>query len=65
MPAVLVEMGFITNPDQERQLSSEAFQGTVVQALVESVVRFRDQRSGQRTSGAGSPAGRPGGGAPR
>jgi N-acetylmuramoyl-L-alanine amidase len=42
MPAVLVEMGFISNPDQERQLTSDAFQGAVVQALVDSIVRFRD-----------------------
>jgi N-acetylmuramoyl-L-alanine amidase len=42
MPAVLVEMGFISNPEQEKQLNSEAFQGAVVQALVDSIVRFRD-----------------------
>ena len=42
MPAVLIEMGFITNPAQERALASDAFQQSVVQALVESVIRFRD-----------------------
>lgn len=63
MPAVLVELGFITNPEQERQLQSEAFQTSVVQALVNSVVRFRDARS---TTAAGAPTARPGGpGAPR
>jgi N-acetylmuramoyl-L-alanine amidase len=45
MPAVLVELGFISNPEQERQLSSDAFQGEVVQALVDSIVRFRDARA--------------------
>ena len=45
MPAVLVEMGFISNPEQERQLVSDTFQSTLVQALVESVVAFRDARS--------------------
>jgi N-acetylmuramoyl-L-alanine amidase len=44
MPAVLVEMGFISNPDQERQLTSDAFQSTLVQALVDSIIRFRDSR---------------------
>jgi N-acetylmuramoyl-L-alanine amidase len=44
MPAVLLEMGFITNPEQERQLASDAFQSQVVQAVVESIVRFRDAR---------------------
>jgi N-acetylmuramoyl-L-alanine amidase/putative salt-induced outer membrane protein YdiY len=46
MPAVLVEMGFITNAEQERQLASEEFQVAVVQALVASVVRFREARAG-------------------
>jgi N-acetylmuramoyl-L-alanine amidase len=42
MPAVLVEMGFISNAEQEKQLTSEAFQSAIVQALVESIIRFRD-----------------------
>jgi N-acetylmuramoyl-L-alanine amidase len=64
MPAVLVEMGFITNPDQERQLASDGFQSSMVQALVESVVRFRESRSTEASGGAA--AGRPGGaGVPR
>lgn len=45
MPAVLVEVGFITNGQQEKQLSSDEFQNTVVQGLVESVMRFRDSRA--------------------
>ncbi len=45
MPAVLVEVGFITNVQQEKQLSSDAFQTLVVQGLVESVMRFRDVRA--------------------
>ena len=52
MPAVLVEMGFITNAGQERQLQSDEFQNLLVQGLVESITRFRDARSAARTSGA-------------
>ncbi len=48
MPAVLVEMGFITNPEQERQLASEAFQSNIVQALVDSIAQFRDSRTALR-----------------
>jgi len=48
MPAVLVEMGFLSNPGQEKVLGSEAFQSTMVQALVDAVVQFRDQRSARR-----------------
>jgi N-acetylmuramoyl-L-alanine amidase len=64
MPAVLVEMGFITNPEQERQLGSDTFQSSVVQALVESVVRFRDHRPSPKPSGAASAARSGGAGAP-
>jgi N-acetylmuramoyl-L-alanine amidase len=42
MPAVLVELGYVTNADQEKQLTSDAFQQTFVQALYDAVVRFRD-----------------------
>jgi N-acetylmuramoyl-L-alanine amidase len=60
MPAVLVEMGFITNPEQERLLTSDAFQGSLVQALVDSLTKYRDSRATQRTTGAAAPAPRPG-----
>ena len=46
-------MGFITNPAQEKQLRSDDFQNTVVQALVESITRFRDARErAHRRAGA-------------
>jgi N-acetylmuramoyl-L-alanine amidase len=51
MPAVLVEMGFITNPAQEKQLQSDEFQNQIVQALVESISRFRDAHSGTHQAG--------------
>jgi len=41
MPAVLVEMGFLTNPQQEQRLASDDYQNTIVQALVDGIVRFR------------------------
>jgi N-acetylmuramoyl-L-alanine amidase len=43
MPAVLVEMGFITNPDEERRLDSDAFQDRLAQALYDSIAAFRAQ----------------------
>jgi N-acetylmuramoyl-L-alanine amidase len=52
MPAVLVEMGFITNPDEEKKLGSGDHQREVVFALYESIVRFRlFLESGRRTAG--------------
>ena len=44
MPAALVEIGFLTNPAQEKQLGGDEYQNTVVQALVEAIVRFRDSQ---------------------
>jgi N-acetylmuramoyl-L-alanine amidase len=66
MPAVLVEMGFITNAEQEKQLSSDAFQSTIVQALVDSIARYRDRVASRPSGAAGGPPAqapsRPGGG---
>ena len=45
MPAVLIEMGFITNPEQEKQLQADEFQNNVIQGLVEAITRFRDARA--------------------
>ena len=42
MTAVLVEMGFISNPNQELQLANATFQNNVVDALISSIVRYRD-----------------------
>jgi N-acetylmuramoyl-L-alanine amidase len=41
MPAVLVEMGFISNPAEEKLLTSPRYQQQVVDALVESIAKFR------------------------
>ncbi len=40
MPAVLVEVGFISNREEERLLGSEAFQREAAEALAQSVRRF-------------------------
>jgi len=50
MPAVLVEMGYLTNAEQERQLTGNEFQNTLVQALVEAALRFRDYLDAQQHS---------------
>jgi N-acetylmuramoyl-L-alanine amidase len=49
MPAVLVEMGFITNREDESRLTSDAHQSAIVEALVRAVIQFRERlRSGAR-----------------
>jgi N-acetylmuramoyl-L-alanine amidase len=42
MPAVLVEMGYLTNADQEKLMTSDPFQSAVVQAILDAIVKFRD-----------------------
>jgi N-acetylmuramoyl-L-alanine amidase len=46
MPAVLVEVGFLTNADQEKRLTGADFQNAFVQALTETIIRFRDLQAG-------------------
>jgi N-acetylmuramoyl-L-alanine amidase len=50
MPAVLIELGYVSNPEQEKLLNGEAFQNTFVQRLADAVVRFREllQNGGTR-----------------
>ncbi|GEM_PF-683276 len=43
MPAALVELGFISNPDQEAQLTSPTFQTAIVNGLLRSIIRYRDE----------------------
>jgi N-acetylmuramoyl-L-alanine amidase len=49
MPAVLIEMGYLTNTEQERLLASDAFQNAVAQSIYDAVIRFRDSLTGGGT----------------
>ena len=40
MPAVLVELGFISNPEEEAKLQSPAYQAELVEALVRAIGRY-------------------------
>jgi N-acetylmuramoyl-L-alanine amidase len=48
MPAVLVELGFLTNAQQEQQLASDEHQNVLAQALVEGIIRYRAATAGTR-----------------
>ena len=52
MPAVLIEMGYLSNADQETALGSAEFQNTFVQALMDAVVKFREYLERQRAEAA-------------
>ena len=42
MPAVLVELGYLTNAEQEKLITGDTFQNAFVQAIYDAVVHFRD-----------------------
>jgi N-acetylmuramoyl-L-alanine amidase len=41
MPAVLVELGFLSNPAEERRLGAPSYQEALSQALFQSIARYR------------------------
>jgi N-acetylmuramoyl-L-alanine amidase len=45
MPAVLVEIGYLTNPRQEALIRTDAFQSALAQSIFDAIVRFRDSLS--------------------
>jgi N-acetylmuramoyl-L-alanine amidase len=54
MPAVLVEVAFISNPEEEQLLASPAYQGKIARALMLGIAQFtreRDRRLNPSTAG--------------
>lgn len=47
MPAILVETGFLSNPEGERRLRTRSYQRKVARSIAEAVSRYRKNRSGQ------------------
>jgi N-acetylmuramoyl-L-alanine amidase len=43
MPAVMIEMAYLTNAAQEKLMASEAHRASIAQALFEAISRFRQQ----------------------
>jgi N-acetylmuramoyl-L-alanine amidase len=41
MPAALVEIGYLSNPEQEQQLSSAAYQDRIAESLLDALIKFR------------------------
>jgi N-acetylmuramoyl-L-alanine amidase len=43
MPAVLVELGFLSNPEEEERLKDPAYRSELVEALVRAIGRYRSE----------------------
>jgi N-acetylmuramoyl-L-alanine amidase len=54
MPAVLVEVGFITNPQDERTLAEDDGRAKIVRALERAVVSFGERYDARRGNGPAS-----------
>jgi N-acetylmuramoyl-L-alanine amidase len=54
MPAILVEMGYLTHPAQEKQLAGAELQTAIAAALYGAIVEFRDQRGGGDANSPGA-----------
>lgn len=52
MPAVLVELGFISNPEEEKLLGTHSYQLRLVDALVDAVGQYRAQLDARRKAAA-------------
>ena len=48
MPAALLEVGFISNPQEEQVLSSPAFQQKIAMAIVAGIDQFFSQAAKMR-----------------
>jgi N-acetylmuramoyl-L-alanine amidase len=46
MPAVMVEMGYLSNPEQETKMAGAEFQNLLVQAIYDAIIKFRDLLGG-------------------
>jgi N-acetylmuramoyl-L-alanine amidase len=54
MPAALVELAFISNPEEEKLLGSDVWQSKMAIALARGIARFEQERSGRTFIRAGA-----------
>ncbi len=48
MPAILIETGFLNNPEDEKYLNSEDGQQELAEAITKAVIRYKDQLEGAK-----------------
>jgi N-acetylmuramoyl-L-alanine amidase len=57
MPAVLVEVGFLTNEGEAKKLTDSDYQGRLAKAIADAVRDYRDALAQGGQAGAGAPGG--------
>jgi N-acetylmuramoyl-L-alanine amidase len=57
MPSALIEIGFITNPDEERRLGSTEYQDQLARAIFRGLVKYKERFERKLSVGGGSPSG--------
>ena len=60
MPAVLVELGFLSNSEEERKLQDAGYRAELISALVRAVARYKaevETRADVRQGAAGAGVG--------
>jgi N-acetylmuramoyl-L-alanine amidase len=56
MPAVLVEVAFLSNEQEEKELAQPEFRDRVAQALESAIARFKAESEGALTAAPAAPA---------
>ena len=56
-PSILVEMGFLTDPDEEKKLKDPAFQNKLAKAMVDGIILY-EKRQKEKWTGPARPRGK-------
>lgn len=59
MPAVLVELGFISNPEEEEKLQDATYRGALVDSLTKAVARYKEQVEARPAPASPTPSASP------
>ncbi|HYG61293.1 MAG TPA: N-acetylmuramoyl-L-alanine amidase [Thermoanaerobaculia bacterium] len=57
MPAVLVELGFLSNPEEETKLQDPAYRSQLIDALVQAIARYKQTVDAAEAASAPAPPG--------
>ena len=60
MPAILVELGFLSNPDEEKKLQDAEYRAQLVDALVKAIARYKEVAEAKEAPAPGAQPTAPG-----